>query len=337
MKFIDEVKIKVVAGKGGHGCISFRREKYVPRGGPDGGDGGAGGSVIMEATERKHSLLDFRFRHTFLAPSGRGGEGQNRQGRSGEDIVLEVPVGTVVKDLETGEIIKDLTDSGQRWVAARGGRGGKGNAHFTSSTHRSPRFAQEGQPGEERELKLELKLIADVGLVGFPNAGKSTLISSVSAARPKIADYPFTTLVPNLGVVQYDDAPSFVMADVPGLIEGAHLGAGLGDRFLKHIERTRLLVHVVDVSQVPDEDPLLPFRKIEHELASYSDEMKSKPRIIVLHKTDLMEDGVLLGKIADRYKQLGLPVLLVSSHKREGLREMVRLLTTRLGEMNKAP
>lgn len=335
MKFIDEVKIRVVAGKGGNGCVSFRREKYVPRGGPDGGDGGPGGSVLLEASERKHSLLDFQFRNQYRAPTGGGGEGQNRHGRSGEDLVLEVPVGTVAKDTETGEVLADLTEPGQRWVAAKGGRGGKGNAHFTSSTHRSPRFAQEGPPGEEREIKLELKLIADVGLVGLPNAGKSTLISAVSAARPKIADYPFTTLVPNLGVVQYDDAPPFVIADVPGLIEGAHEGAGLGIRFLKHIERTRLLVHVIDTSGVSSENPLKPFRAIEHELVSYSEKIANKPRIIVLNKTDLVENKDELEKIAESYRQLGYPVLLVSSLKREGLRELVRLLMARLAQIDK--
>ncbi len=335
MKFIDEATIRIVAGKGGNGCVSFRREKYVPRGGPDGGDGGEGGSVVLEASDRKHSLLDFRYRNLFRAERGRNGEGQNRHGRSGDDLVLEVPEGTVAKDPETGAILADLTASGQKWVAAAGGRGGKGNAHFVSSTHRSPRFSQEGQPGEERELKLELKLIADVGLVGLPNAGKSTLISVVSAARPKIADYPFTTLTPNLGVVQYDDAPPFVMADVPGLIEGAHEGAGLGIRFLKHIERTRLLLHVIDVSRVSEEDPLLPFRQIEHELASYSKTVAEKPGIIVLNKTDMVEDPKRLDSIAHRYKQLGKPVLLLSSLKREGLRELVRLVLQRLSEMNK--
>jgi GTPase len=335
MKFIDEVKIRVVAGKGGNGCVSFRREKYVPRGGPDGGDGGQGGSVFLEASERKHSLLDFQFRNLYRAPGGGGGEGQNRHGRSGEDLVLEVPVGTVAKDTETGEILADLAEPGQRWAAAKGGRGGKGNAHFTSSTHRSPRFAQEGPPGEERELKLELKLIADVGLVGLPNAGKSTLISAVSAARPKIADYPFTTHVPNLGVVQYDDAPPFVIADVPGLIEGAHEGAGLGIRFLKHIERTRLLVHVIDTSGVSSENALEPFQAIEHELVSYSEEIANKPRIIVLNKIDLIENKDELEKIAKSYRQLGYPVLLISSLRREGLRELVRLLVARLAQIDK--
>jgi len=333
MKFIDEVTITVVAGKGGNGCVSFRREKYVPRGGPDGGGGGEGGSVVVEASQRKHSLLDFRYRNLFRAEPGRNGAGQNRQGRSGEDLVVEVPVGTMAKDPLTGEILSDLTEAGQRWIAAKGGRGGKGNSHFVSSTHRTPRFAQEGQPGEELNLKLELKLIADVGLVGLPNAGKSTLVSAVSAARPKIADYPFTTLTPNLGVVQYDDAPPFVMADVPGLIEGAHEGAGLGVRFLKHIERTRLLVHVIDLSRVVPDNPLEPFKQIEHELESYSEELRKKPRIIVLNKTDLVKDAKDLAKIEKSYRELGLPVLLISSLKREGLRELVRLLTKSLSKM----
>ncbi|MDR3553530.1 MAG: GTPase ObgE [Syntrophobacteraceae bacterium] len=335
MKFIDEVTISVSAGKGGNGCVSFRREKYVPRGGPDGGDGGEGGSVIFEATERKHSLLDFRYRHLFRAEAGKGGSGQNRKGRSGSDLIVEVPVGTVLKDPVTGEIFADLTEAAQRSIAAKGGRGGKGNAHFASSTHRTPRFSQDGEPGEERELRLELKLIADVGLVGLPNAGKSTLISTVSAARPKIADYPFTTLTPNLGVVQYDDAPPFVMADVPGLIEGAHLGAGLGVRFLKHIERTKILVHVIDASKAPADNPLAPLEQIEHELQSYSEDMKRKPRIIVLNKTDLLEDPEVLDKIKKAYLELGPPVLLVSALKREGLRELVRLLTANLFEMNR--
>ncbi len=337
MKFIDEVKIRVAAGKGGNGCVSFRREKYVPRGGPDGGDGGKGGSVVIEATERKHSLLDFRYRNIFAASNGRGGEGQNRHGRNGEDIVLEVPVGTLVKDLETGDVLADLTESGRRWTAAAGGRGGKGNAHFVSSTHRTPRFAQEGEPGQERELGLELKLIADVGLVGLPNAGKSTLISAISAARPKIADYPFTTLVPNLGVVRYDDAPPFVVADVPGLIEGAHQGAGLGVRFLKHIERTRLLVHVIDISALSADDPMRPFHQIEFELASYSGPIVEKPRIIVLNKIDLVADEAFSAEAAAKYGQLGHPVLLVSSLRKDGLRDLVRLLTSLLEEMNKPP
>lgn len=338
MKFVDEVKIKIAAGKGGGGCVSFRREKYVPRGGPDGGDGGSGGSVILAASERKHSLLDFRYRSLYKAASGRGGAGQNRHGRSGEDLVLEVPVGTIARDAETEEILVDLTAPGQRWIAAKGGRGGKGNAHFASSTHRTPRFAQEGEPGEERELKLELKLIADVGLVGLPNAGKSTLISVVSAARPKIADYPFTTLVPNLGVVQYDrDSLPFVIADVPGLIEGAHEGAGLGIRFLKHIERTRLLLHVIDISLLSSDNILQPFKQIEHELKSYSALFQEKPRIIVLNKIDLIESDTELDNFAKTYDKLGYPVFLVSSVKKEGVRELIRFLSGKLAEMGEEP
>ena len=337
MKFVDEVKIRVRSGNGGHGCISFRREKYVPFGGPDGGDGGRGGNVILVASARKHTLLDLRYRHLFSAPAGRYGEGQNRRGRGGEDLVLEVPVGTVAKDVETGEILADLTEVGREWVAARGGMGGKGNAHFTTATRQTPRFAQDGQEGEERELILELKLMADVGLVGLPNAGKSTLVAAVSAARPKIADYPFTTLVPNLGVVQYEDAQPFVMADIPGLIEGAHLGAGLGIRFLRHIERTRVLVHMVDISDLPEDDFLLPFRQIENELAGYSEGLLGKRRIVVLNKVDMVPDPEVLQRIESAYRTLGRPVLLISALRREGLRELVLMLTRILEESGENP
>jgi len=287
----------------------------------------------LEASERKHSLLDFRYQNLFRAEPGKNGSGQNRHGRSGEDLVVEVPVGTVAKDPENGQTIADLTRAGQRCIAATGGRGGKGNAHFLSSTHRAPRFAQEGRPGEQRILRLELKLIADVGLVGLPNAGKSTLVSAVSAARPKIADYPFTTLTPNLGVVQCEDAPAFVMADVPGLVEGAHQGAGLGVRFLKHIERTRLLVHVIDMSQLSPDDLLEPFKQIEHELESYSEGLRNKPRIIVLNKTDLVKNTLYLNRIEKRYRELGYPVFLVSSLKKEGLRELVRFINQCLNSL----
>ena len=326
MKFVDEVKIRVQSGNGGHGCVSFRREKYVPRGGPDGGDGGKGGDVVLEVTERKHTLLDFRYRHLFKAHSGRNGSGQNRHGRNGEDLVLEVPVGTVVKDTATGELLADLVDLGQRWTVAKGGRGGKGNAHFTSSTRQVPRFAQDGEEGEEREYVLELKLIADVGLVGLPNAGKSTLIMAVSAARPKIADYPFTTLVPNLGVVQYGDAPPFVVADIPGVIEGAHLGAGLGVRFLRHIERTRVLVHLIDLTQLPADDFLLPYRQIEHELVSYSEEIVRKQRVIALNKIDLMDDPERLEAIASAYRETGFPVVMVSALRKDGVKGLLGIL-----------
>ncbi len=327
MKFVDEVKTRVVAGNGGQGCVSFRREKYVPRGGPDGGDGGRGGDVLLEASERKHTLLDFHFRHEFKATSGTHGQGRHRHGRSGQDLVLEVPSGTLVRDAQSGAVLADLVAAGQRWVAARGGRGGKGNAHFTSSTMRSPRFAQPGEKGEERDLVLELKLMADVGLVGLPNAGKSTLIAAVSSARPKIADYPFTTLVPNLGVVRYKDAVPFVMADIPGLISGAHLGAGLGMRFLRHIERTRLLVHLIDVIEAAPDDPLRPYRLIETELQSYSQTMTNKPRLIALNKMDLVSASEELQQVVDAYRLTGYPVVLLSARHGQGLDELLRLLT----------
>ena len=326
MRFVDEVRIRLEAGNGGQGCISFRREKYVPRGGPDGGDGGKGGDIYLQASERKHTLLDFRYRHYFRAPSGKHGQGQNKHGRSGQDLILEVPVGTVVKDIDTNEIIADLTRSGEQWLAASGGRGGKGNARFVTSTVRVPRIAEEGHEGEHKELILELKLIADVGLVGFPNAGKSTLIAAVSAARPKIADYPFTTLVPNLGVVQYADSPPFVVADIPGLIEGAHQGAGLGTRFLRHIERTRILLHVIDVSQVPLDDPLRPFKQIENELDRYSDEISQKRRVIALNKIDLMQDPETIEKLANAYRQTNYPVVMISALQQAGLQDLLRLL-----------
>jgi len=327
MKFVDEVKTRVVAGNGGQGCVSFRREKYVPKGGPDGGDGGRGGDVVLEASERKHTLLDFHFRHEFKATSGTHGQGRNRHGRSGQDLILEVPPGTIIRDAISGEMLADLVTPGQRWVAAKGGRGGKGNAHFTSSTMRSPRFAQPGEKGEERELVLELKLMADVGLVGLPNAGKSTLIAAVSSARPKIAAYPFTTIVPNLGVVRYRDATPFVMADIPGLIRGAHLGAGLGTRFLRHIERTRLLVHLIDSHEAAAGDPLDPYRLVETELQSYSEAIQGKPRVIALNKIDLLTEPELLDRVVACYQQTGHPVVLLSALKGQGLDLLLQLLT----------
>ncbi len=327
MKFVDEVRIRVQAGDGGNGCVSFRREKYVPRGGPDGGDGGRGGDVILVVVSNKHTLLDFRYRHLFKAARGRHGSGQNRHGRGGEDLVLEVPVGTVVKDPLGEEVLADLTESGQAWIAARGGSGGRGNARFVSSIRQVPRFAEEGRPGEEAEFVLELKLMADVGLVGFPNAGKSTLIAAVSAARPKIADYPFTTLVPNLGVVAFGDAPPFVMADIPGLIEGAHEGVGLGIRFLRHIERTRVLVHLIDVSELDESDPLKPLRQIESELSNYSEQLPLKERIIALKKAYLVPDGYKLERLAAAYRETGRSTVVVSALARKGLQDLLLLLT----------
>lgn len=324
MKFVDEVTIRVLAGRGGRGCVSFRREKYVPRGGPDGGDGGSGGDVVLEAVSQKHTLLDFRYRHMFKAAAGKHGQGQNRHGRSGEDLVLQVPVGTVVKELQHGQILADLVHPGERWVAARGGRGGKGNAHFVSATHRVPRFAQDGQEGEEKDLVLELKLMADVGLVGLPNSGKSTLIAAVSAARPRIADYPFTTLVPNLGVVQIDDHRPFVMADIPGLIEGAHRGVGLGTRFLRHVERCRVLVHLVDASRLTSEKCLEPYTDILRELSLYSEELPQKVQLVALNKIDLLSDREELARIVHAYRQTGHRVLCISALRRQGLGLLLR-------------
>ena len=284
--FIDEAKIQVAGGQGGNGCVAFRREKFVPRGGPSGGDGGRGGNVYLESSEHHNTLLKFRFNHVFRADRGRHGEGSNRHGRNCEDLEISVPVGTVVYDDETGEMIHDFTEPGERVLVAEGGRGGHGNAHFASSVNRVPSRAQDGRAGEEKTLRLELKLLADVGLVGYPNVGKSTLISRISAARPKIADYPFTTLEPHLGVVSYDTYKSFVVADIPGLIEGAHLGHGLGTQFLKHIERTRLLLHLIDMSDMSERDPVDEFHAIESEMAEYNPDLPRKPKIIVAAKMD---------------------------------------------------
>ena len=289
--FIDEARIRIKAGDGGNGCMAFRREKFVPRGGPSGGDGGRGGDIVMESSERHNTLVHFRFNPEHKAERGRHGEGSNCTGRDGEGIVLKVPVGTALYDEETGELVHDFQRPDERVVVARGGRGGRGNQHFATSTHQAPREHELGRPGEEKNYRLELKLLADVGLVGYPNVGKSTLISRLSAARPKIADYPFTTLEPNLGVVTIGEAPyeeSFVVADIPGLIEGAHLGAGLGVQFLRHIERTRLLVHLVDVSDAGGRpDPVEDFKVILSELKSFGHGLDEKPMIVVASKADV--------------------------------------------------
>jgi GTPase len=294
--FIDEAKIRVKAGDGGNGCVAFRREKFVPRGGPSGGDGGSGGDVIMESSERHNTLIHFRYNPEYKAERGRHGEGSNKTGREGQNVVLKVPVGTILYDAETNERIHDFSQPDQRIVIARGGRGGRGNARFATSTHQAPRESEGGRPGEERSYRLELKLLADVGIVGYPNVGKSTLISRISAARPKIADYPFTTLEPNLGVVSIGDpddpdAYSFVVADIPGLIEGAHTGAGLGSQFLRHIERTRMLVHVIDVSGASGRpDPVKDFEVIMGELASFGAGLEEKPMIVVANKIDVLQE-----------------------------------------------
>ena len=298
MQFLDRAKILVKGGDGGNGVTAFRREKFVPRGGPSGGDGGRGGSVWMEATTQLNTLLQFRFNPEFRAGRGLHGEGDKRHGRDGEDRNIPVPVGTVVTDPETGEIVHDFSEAGERLVVARGGRGGKGNAQFATSTNRAPRYHEDGEPGELRSFQLELKLIADIGLVGFPNVGKSTLISRISAARPKIADYPFTTLEPHLGVVAYGDEGSFVVADIPGLIEGAHEGTGLGLEFLRHIERTKLLAHVIDMSST-GRDPIDDFITIRRELGLYRADVLGKPQIVVASKMDAMDDAARVERLRE--------------------------------------
>ena len=332
MKFIDEAIITVRSGDGGNGCLSFRREKYVPLGGPDGGDGGKGGDVTLVSSQDRRTLYPFRFKHEFTAQRGGGGEGRQRTGKSGSDLVIEVPPGTIVRDAETGDIIKDFCLPGESFLIARGGRGGKGNTHFKSSTHRTPRFAQPGEAGEVKQLKLELKLLADVGIIGFPNAGKSTLISVISAARPKIADYPFTTLVPNLGVVKAGDREPFVVADIPGLIAGAHTGAGLGIHFLRHIERTRMLVHLIDASAIDPEKPLEAYDAINTELSSYSPDLARKPQIIALNKLDLpgTEERARAFKAALKKRTR---LYLISAATVKGVDQLLAQISNRLDEL----
>ncbi len=320
--FIDEVIILVKAGDGGNGCLAFRREKYVPRGGPSGGDGGRGGDVVLMADEHENTLLKYRFNPEHKAERGRHGEGSNRTGAEGHSIQLDVPVGTVVYDASTGERLHDFTSAGERFLVARGGRGGRGNARFATSTHQAPTEHEPGRAGEEKRLRLELKLLADVGLVGFPNAGKSTLISRISAARPKIADYPFTTLEPHLGVVQMPDFRSFVVADIPGLIEGAHLGHGLGVQFLRHIERTRLLAHLVDVSESSGRDPVRDFETVLGELASFSEDLAAKPMVVVATKMDALQDPGRAASLRSLAGERGLAYFEISSATGQGIEEL---------------
>jgi GTP-binding protein len=287
VKFFDEAFITVQSGDGGRGCVSFRREKFIPRGGPDGGDGGKGGDVIIKSSSHRRTLYPFRFKRQFKAPNGSHGQGKKKTGKNGGDLIIEIPPGTLITDEETNEIVKDFTQPDETYIIAEGGRGGQGNTRFKTATHRAPRFAQPGEPGQFLKLKLELKLLADVGIIGLPNAGKSTLISAISSATPKIADYPFTTLTPTLGVVKAGWGEPFVVADIPGLIEGAHKGVGLGIRFLRHIERTRVLVHLIDISTVDPQNPLAEYETINRELASYSSQLMEKPQIVVLNKIDL--------------------------------------------------
>jgi GTPase len=330
--FIDRARISVKGGNGGNGVTAFRREKFVPRGGPSGGDGGRGGSVYLESTEGLNTLLHFRYNPEHKAGRGRHGEGSKRHGQDAEDLVVFVPVGTVVVDEETGAQLHDFTRQGERVIVAAGGRGGRGNAQFATATNRAPRYHQDGKAGEERTLVLELKLIADVGLAGLPNAGKSTFISRVSAARPKIADYPFTTLEPHLGVVDLGDFKTFVVADIPGLIEGAHEGAGLGDRFLRHIERTKLLLHLVDMSGLA-EDPIADYGTITRELAAYSEEVASKPRIVVATKLDALDDEQRLTDFREFCRAHGHECYAISAATGAGVPDLLRVIERKLDVM----
>ena len=320
--FVDEVDIHVEAGAGGRGCLAFRREIRVPRGGPSGGDGGHGGSIYIVASPHTNTLINFRFHPEFSADRGGHGEGSNRTGRAGNDLELAVPIGTLVYEKDPERLLADLAEEGQRVLVARGGRGGMGNARFATSTNRAPRKVQPGEPGDIKDLRLELKLLADVGLVGFPNAGKSTLISRISAARPKIADYPFTTLTPNLGVVSLSEDRSFVVADVPGLIEGAHRGLGLGDRFLRHLERTKVLVHVVDVSGASGRDPVQDLDIVRRELELFRPEFAGRPQLVAANKIDAVDDDARVTALARRAKTLGLPFFRISAVTGEGLPQL---------------
>jgi GTPase len=331
--FIDRVKIRVQGGHGGNGVTAFRREKFVPRGGPSGGDGGQGGDVWLESDESLNTLLHLRYNPEHIAERGRHGEGSNKSGQSGNDSLVRVPVGTQVLDAETGDLLFDFDEPGLRWRAAKGGRGGFGNAHFATSTNRAPRYHQEGSPGDEFELQLELKLLADVGLVGFPNAGKSTLISTISAAKPKIADYPFTTLEPHLGVVDMGDFKTFVVADIPGLIEGAHQGAGLGDRFLRHVERTKILLHLVDVSSISGRDSVSDYEIINRELSAYDARLASRPQIVVATKIDALDEPDRLARLKTRAEADKRPFFAISSATREGVRELVNAVAQILRDM----
>jgi len=336
MKFIDEVRIRVQAGDGGDGCVSFRREKFIPKGGPNGGDGGDGGSIHVVASRGLNTLADFRYQRSFKAKNGEPGGSADCSGRGGEDLEIVVPVGTVIYDTETEELLGDLAEEGQRLLVARGGKGGLGNQHFKSSTNRAPRRATPGYPGEKRELRLELKLLADVGLLGLPNAGKSTLISAVSAARPRIADYPFTTLHPNLGVVYVGEHKSFVMADIPGVIEGAAEGAGLGIRFLKHLQRTRLLLHLVDIAPPdPQADPVRDARVIVAELKRFSPELAARERWLVLNKLDLMTPEDADRRCRDIVRRLRWkgPVFRISGATRAGTKELCQAIMRRLDDI----
>jgi len=335
MKFIDYTKIYVKAGDGGRGCVSFRREKYVPKGGPDGGDGGRGGHVIFHATKELNTLLDFRYRKEYRAERGQHGMGKKMHGRDGKDLIINVPVGTMIKDEETGQTAVDLDAEGMEEVIARGGRGGLGNSHFATPTRQVPRFAQPGEEGAERSLILELKLLADVGLIGLPNAGKSTLISVISSARPKIADYPFTTVVPNLGVVKHEKYRSFVVADIPGLIRGAHRGVGLGFQFLRHVERTSMLLHLVDISEPGSGDPVENLLMVNNELALYSAQLLEKPQIVVGTKLDIAGNKERLYKLNEYCKKEDIVFFPVSAATGRVIKKLLSYTAVKVEERNK--
>ncbi|MCP5468726.1 MAG: GTPase ObgE [Deltaproteobacteria bacterium] len=336
MKFLDEAKIYVQAGHGGPGCVSFRREAHVPRGGPDGGNGGDGGSVIIMTDEGLNTLYELKGKRHFRAKSGGNGMGKGMQGRRGADAIIRVPPGTLIRDAESGHLLADLTENHQSFIVAKGGLGGRGNLSYASSTNRAPRKAQSGLPGEEKMIQLELKLLADVGLIGRPNAGKSTLISAISAARPKIADYPFTTIQPQLGVVKLNNYKTFTVADIPGLIEGAHQGTGMGIQFLKHIERTRIFLHLIDLLDPEEPDPFISFDKIEHELKSYSEEFEKRTRWVVFTKGDLLQDEAEKEKLREArevFSKKAIPHWTISAHTRQGLTELIQALAKKLSEM----
>ena len=330
--FVDTAKITVKAGNGGNGCVSFHREKYVAAGGPDGGDGGNGGNIILQVDDNLSTLMDFRYKRKYVAENGVDGMGQRKSGKDGKSLTIRVPRGTLVRDAETGEIIKDMSDS-EPYILCRGGKGGWGNTHFATPTRQAPRFAKSGLPGESLDVVLELKLLADVGLIGFPNVGKSTLLSVVSRAQPKIANYHFTTLFPNLGVMYVENGVSFVMADIPGIIEGASEGAGLGHDFLRHIDRCRLLVHVVDVSGSEGRDPVADFDAINAELKQYSPELAQRPQIVAANKVDIMTDNSFLEALRSHVEALGYPLLTISAAAHQGTRELVFAIANRLREL----
>jgi len=330
MKFVDEIDIFVKAGNGGNGCVSFRREKFIPKGGPDGGNGGRGGNVYIVATSQISTLSDLRYKKVIQAPNGEKGKGKDKYGKNADDVYIKVPVGTIIRDKETGEILFDLVEDGKKVLIVKGGRGGRGNMHFVSSTRQSPYYAEEGKPGEERHLVLELKLLADVGIIGYPNAGKSTFISVISNVKPKISDYPFTTLTPNLGVVNTDETRSFVVADIPGLIEGAANGKGLGIQFLKHIERTKILLHLIDIT-ISDINALTEsYTRIRRELSNFGGNIDSKPELICLTKVDTVEKEVAVDLAIQLGERLGKKVYLLSSVTGEGVKEILNTVVTLL-------